>query len=45
MKRFNILFLLLMLGTLTGHAQEWQPIQTRDGLVQGTFENGQKGFL
>ncbi len=44
MKRFKILFLMLIMGPLFGHAQQWQPIQTQDGLVQGTFENGQQVF-
>ena len=44
MKRFSILCLLLMLAAMAGHAQQWEPVQTRDGLVQGTYEKGQQVF-
>lgn len=35
---------MLMFWTVAGQAQQWEPVQTRDGLVQGTYENGQQVF-
>lgn len=43
MKRITII-LTLTLCAILGQAQQWEPVQTRDGLVQGTYENGQQVF-